>query len=665
MFYFKMASRNFKQSLSQFAPFLITTITMFVFLSMIFLLLSSSFVRSAGSSTGVALSLAAIVLILFAFIMVLYSYNFLLKQRTKEFGLYNILGMNKKQILNLATIELFYSYFITLILGSIISSILTRLVYLIFVNIIESSQFHFKINNLAFLITSVILFCIYILLEFLTILKIRKTSALNLYKNQKKGERAPKGNAFLALIGIVSILIGYYLSLTAKSQILVNIFIFFIAIVLVIIGTYLFFISFIAWYLKKCRLNKNYFYQPNHFISISQMIFRMKQNAVGLASICLLACMSFVTIFSTSSLYYNTNKSINSYFPKTTNIQINGIKNREEALDIFNKTVQSPLEDLYPNTEHSHSDILNFQSAAFTDFKGNVTINKTTFQSNQYKNNLKSLSKVMLIKFVTASDIKNAGNNIPNLSNNEFAFYTNSKENNLFVNKIQFFGKTYKNVKSLRKLKNIGQPNSSILSGVVIVKDDETLLTFLNTINSQKNIYPSELLYDTFINLSLKDTRTLRRIASLSEEKYDISFENKEESRKELLSITGSFLFIGFLLGSVFLLGAALIIYYKQLTEGQQDKESYRILQEVGMSLGEVKKTINSQIMLIFFLPLVLAIVHFLFAIPLLRTLLQTLGVSGGNSIYLISALTIFAVMILYFIIYKITSKTYYTLIER
>lgn len=666
MFYLKLATSNFKKSIKEFAPFFITTVTMFTFTSMIFLILFSPVARTMGGTGGIALSLASVVLTLFSVIMVFYSYNFLLKQRTKEFGLYNILGMNKRQISYLATIELFISYFITISLGSLFSVVLSKIVYIIFVNIIHSDTLHFDINFSALIVTSGIFIGLFILLQFLTLIRIKQTSALNLYKNQARAEKEPKGNVILALLGVFGIGLGYYWSLTVPGQAMLAVTVFFKAILAVIFGTYLFFISFIAWYLKKCRNNKNYYYQPKAFITVSQMLFRMKQNAVGLASICLLACMAFVTIFSTSALYYNNEKTVNNQFPRNTSITLFNATDRTVASHKFNDVIAKTLSKSKqkPNEEFHY---LTFKSIGFTDFKGNLTIDDKTIH---IKPSLEKLKSVMYLQFMTQDDLRKSGNDIKELSDNEIAFYTNKSENNLEIKKFNFFGQTYKNVQSLTHLKNTELPVDAILSGIVIVPNDSILLKMIEQVNSiTPEKYKSVLSYNSFMDLSREQLNSLNQAIKEQgiKEKDESAFvlDYKADEIENSIVFSGSFLFVGLLLGFVFLLGAALIIYYKQLTEGQQDKESYRILQEVGMSLKQVKKTINSQIVLVFFLPLIVAITHFIFAIHLLKKLLLVLGVSGGTSIYMISGLTVLGVLLIYYAIYFITSRTYYKIVER
>ena len=232
-------------------------------------------------------------------------------------------------------------------------------------------------------------------------------------------------------------------------------------------------------------------------------------------------------------------------------------------------------------------------------------------------------------------------------------------------------GKTYQNVQNINHVSNLQIPNAGIPGGIVVVADDETLNEMLKSYNPNVR-YPVSYTYLAFADLSNKQVKAIGKLTQPDSStivddsnKTAAIFSTEQAYREESLQLTGGFLFTGFLLSSAFLMGAALIVYYKQLSEGSQDKRSYKILQEVGMSLKAVKKTINSQIVMVFFMPLAISIVHFAFALPILKKLLLLFGVQGDKMLYTISGLTILGILVIYFIIYKVTSRTYYKLVER
>ena len=671
MFYLKLAINNIKQSFKHFAPFFLVSVTTFVFNNITLLIMTSPTADSMGTG-AYALGLAYFVLCILSAILCLYSYNFLLKQRNQEFGLYNILGMNKGQITTVSTIELIFIYGVTVVIGSIFSAILSNLAYLIFANIIHYDNLNFSLNPIAFGGNILLFGAIFFFLELVNIVKIRKTSALNLFRNQSQGEREPRGNMILALISVAAIGYGYYLSVSsANLSALVGIQRFFIAILAVIVGTYLFYISFLTWYLKRRRKNKAYFYKPEHFITTSQMIFRMKQNAVGLANITLLAIMAFVTIFSTVALYSSQENLARMTYPKSAMFEFPNVSDPEKAENLIKKKVLPAL-----GKDGEAFDQV-FKHYKYTSFIGQYAADKKTmivdesFLKSNPQSNLSKLSSISAMVFITQDDFRNLGNKLPNLTKDQIAFYDYAQNKSLSFDTLNWMGKTYQNVQNINHVSNLQIANVGIPGGIVIVADDETLNEMLKSYNPNVR-YPVSYTYLAFADLSNKQVKAIRKLSqpdssTIVDDSNETAaiFSTVQAFREEGLQLTGGFLFTGFLLSSAFLMGAALIVYYKQLSEGSQDKRSYKILQEVGMSLKAVKKTINSQIVMVFFMPLAISIVHFAFALPILKKLLLLFGVQGDKMLYTISGLTILGILVIYFIIYKVTSRTYYKLVER
>lgn len=651
MFYLKLAWNNLRKSLSVTAPFLLASTVLYM-LNCIVLIIMMSPVSESMRHGFMLLGLAIFVLIIFATIMEIYSYNFLLKQRSREFGLYNILGMNKKQVGLVSTIELVFMYLGTVVVGSILSAIFSHVFYLIFANLVGAVHLELQINPVAFIYTTLIFAAIFGLLEVVGLIKIRKTSPLMLFRHKEQGEKEPKGNLLLAALSIILLSIGYYISLSStKLTALDTLYRFFIAVIIVIIGTYLFYISFMTWHLKRRRQNKAYFYQPEHFVSTSQMIFRMKQNAVGLANITLLAVMAFVAIATTTALYANSEAMSNQLFPKNTHINFDNseIDNQKE---VFNRLIVE-------KTNKPASDFLVYYSSMVSfEVSQKETIVVT-------KESLLNPSPITTgyIYLVTQDDFRALGNQLPELKDNQTAFFKQRGDSQL--RQLDILGKSYTNVKNLTSV-TFPETANTYNGAVLVVKDMETLKDIQDSIQSI-NHTGGRASISAYADLTKADLR------SISDDKGIISdgdtvighIETKEEYLQSTYVLTGGFLFTGFLLGLSFVLGAALIIYYKQYSEGYEDKKSYNILQEVGMSKQQVKKTINSQIVLVFFMPIAMAVLHFCVALVMLKQMLLLFGVVDTNLIYLVSAMTIAVIIVIYFTIYRITSKTYYNIIER
>ncbi|XCY68001.1 ABC transporter permease [Streptococcus iniae] len=651
MFYLKLAWNNLRKSKATVAPFLLASTVLYTFLAIVFLILLSPMTKSMSYGNSL-LGLAIVVLIIFSIVMEIYSYNFLLKQRSREFGLYNILGMTKKQVGLVSTIELIILFFLTIVGGSVFSAIFSHLFYLIFVNLVHYNHLQLDINVLAFVFNSGIFVAIFIILEFVALRTIKKSSPLSLFQTASKGEKEPKGNLLLALLSVIFIGAGYYLSLSStKIATLAVLYRFFIAVVFVIIGTYLFYISFMTWYLKRKKADKIYYYKPEHFITTSQMIFRMKENALGLANITLLAVMAFVSIATTTALYNNSNDMTNKLFPKNTNFDFFS-PDRKTAEEQFKHYVAEPL-------ALNSKVVIAYQSSMVGLPIANqkkVTINSDDITSP-------AVSKLSFVFLISEKDFISLGNKKLNLKEGEIAFYRQKGDSQLEALKI--LDQTYRVTENFKSLKfpnvaNTYNPSVMILRDRVAV---EKLLTAINKISHTK----LEPVYSVYVDLSKEQVNQLHLQSSvLVDGDHSLAhITQKHIFYSDILGMVGGFVFTGFLLGLTFILGATLIIYYKQYSEGYQDKKSYHILQEVGMSQSEVRKTINSQIILVFFMPIVMAVLHFMIALVMIKQMLLIFGVDNTSSVYSISALTIIGIIILYYAIYRMTSRIYYKIIER
>ena len=656
MFYLKLAGQNIRKSMGVFAPFVLASLVLFTLICSMFLLMLSPVMKSMGTG-AVSIGLGVVVLTIFSLIMEIYSFNFLMQQRTREFGLYNMLGMNKKKVALVASIELFFIFLLVIVLGSALAGVFANVLYLIFVNLTNYSDLHFSISPLAFAMTAFLFAVIFFILELLAIRTIGKTSSLILFRASEKGEKEPKGNVLLAALGVLSLGVGYYLSLSSKAAGLAVIYRFFIAVLFVIAGTYLFYISFMSWYLKARRKNKRYFYTPEHFVTTSQMIFRMKQHATGLANITLLSVMAFVTIATTTSLYTGMSSMTSALYPKETSITY-PVSDRSQGETVYQQSVLSH----FPEKAHDSLSYLTYQAGLVYDGGEEIVISPVTISDPDF-------SKIAFTYFITQGDFRKLGNDLPELAANQVAFIRPSEKPSL--KKLVLGEQTFENVVNLDQA-ILPDITNTLNAAVMVVSDDTVLNTVREYYESNKpQGYPVSLDYRVFTDLTNEEVAS---IGQQTGDSYNINDANgeflgyamqKSDFNNMLLGFTGGFLFTGFLLGISFLLGAALIIYYKQYSEGHEDKKSYKILQEVGMSQQTVKKTIDSQTLLVFFMPLAMATLHFVVALVMLKQMLMMFGVVSSSMIYTISGITLLAVALIYFVIYKWTSRTYYRIIER
>ncbi|MFI3236293.1 FtsX-like permease family protein [Streptococcus suis] len=656
MFYLKLAGQNIRKSMGVFAPFVLASLVLFTLICSMFLLMLSPVMKTMGTG-AVSIGLGVVVLTIFSLIMEIYSFNFLMQQRTREFGLYNMLGMNKKKVALVASIELFFIFLLVIVLGSALAGVFANVLYLIFVNLTNYGDLHFSISPLAFAMTAFLFAGIFFILELLAIRTIGKTSPLILFRASEKGEKEPRGNLLLATLAVLSLGVGYYLSLSSQSAGLAVIYRFFIAVLFVIAGTYLFYISFMTWYLKARRKNKGYFYTPEHFITTSQMIFRMKQHATGLANITLLAVMAFVTIATTTSLYTGMANMTSGLYPKETSITY-PVADRSQGEAAYQQSVLSH----FPEKAEDSLTYLTYQAGLVYDGGKEIVISPETIANPDF-------SKIAFTYFITQDDFRKLGNDLPELAANQVAFMRPSGKVPLKI--VKLGDKTFENVVSLDRA-IFPDITNTIAAAIMVVSDDSVLQTIRSYYEaSNPQGYQVSLDYRVFTDMTNEEVATLGEQAG---DAYNISDANgeslgyvmqKTDFTNMIMGFTGGFLFTGFLLGISFLLGAALIIYYKQYSEGHEDKKSYKILQEVGMSQQAVKKTINSQTLLVFFMPLAMATLHFVVALVMLKQMLMMFGVVSSSMIYTVSGITLLAVALIYFVIYKWTSRTYYRIIER
>ncbi|NQN51081.1 ABC transporter permease [Streptococcus suis] len=648
MFYLKLAGQNIQKSMGVFAPFVLASLVLFTLICSMFLLMLSPVMKTMGSG-AISIGLGVIVLTIFSVIMEIYSFNFLMQQRTREFGLYNMLGMNKKKVALVASIELFFIFLLVIVLGSALAGVFANVLYLIFVNLTNYSDLHFSISPLAFAMTAFLFAGIFFILELLAIRTIGKTSPLILFRASEKGEKEPRGNFLLAALGVLSLGVGYYLSLSSKAAGVGVIYRFFIAVLFVVAGTYLFYISFMTWYLKARRKNKRYFYKPEHFITTSQMIFRMKQHATGLANITLLAVMAFVTIATTTSLYTGMSSMTGALYPKETSITY-PVADRSQGEAAYQQSVLSH----FPEKANDSLTYLTYQAGLVYDGGSEIVISPETISNPDF-------SKMAFTYFITQDDFRKLGNDFPELAANQVAFMRPSEMPSL--EKVTLGDSSFENVANLDKA-IFPDITNTLNAAVMVVSDDsvlETIRSYFEANNPQG--YQVSLDYRVFTDLTDEELVTAGILNENGE--YLGNVMQRSDFNNMLMGFTGGFLFTGFLLGISFLLGAALIIYYKQYSEGHEDKKSYKILQEVGMSQQTVKKTINSQTLLVFFMPLAMATLHFVVALVMLKQMLMMFGVVSSSMIYTVSGLTLLAVVLIYFVIYKWTSRTYYRIIER
>ena len=670
-FYSKFALNNLVKNKRFIVPYVLSAI----FTIMSFYILSSlafgdnlNKLPNGIEATKQVLSLGIIVIAIFSTIFLFYTYSFLVKRRVKEFGLYSVLGMTKKQIAKILVLETIFIAVTTIVLGIGLGIIFDKLMLLVLLKLFSTGvSFGFSITPIA-IVFSVLLFGgIFFLLLLYTVIKIARLRIVALLKDENKGEKEPKSRWILAIIGLALIGYGYYTAQTVQNPIKALL-VFFYAVIAVIIGTYLVFMAVSITVLKIMKNNKNFYYKPKNFISVSGLLYRMKRNAVGLANICILSTMVLVTMGSTSALYAGMEKSYNERFPRQ--LMIAGYHSTSDKLKEIENNAKLSAKEAGTEVE----DMVSYNSLPMV---GRLVEDKFNFESNVGVD----LSNIKMIVVLQLKDYNKFANKNKTLESNEIFLHVDKKGeyNN---NTISLNGLEYKVKEKLVEFPGtIGSDSANIIDTYyVIVKDNkeaekiaaklEEKYSELNKQDAAKrgiSIATGAPTVQNYIAFNIKDTdREAKVIESFKklEKQSGIEIEGKEENKLTFRGVFASFLFIGVFISFIFVISQVVIMYYKQISEGYEDKGNFEIMRKVGITDKQIKQSIRSQVLLIFFSPLIIATLHTIVAYPFIEKILRLFLITD-NSIFLQAlAVTIVVFAIFYLIVYAITSKIYYRIIK-
>ena len=666
-FYSKFALNNLVKNKRFIVPYVLSTI----FTIMSFYILSSlafgdnlNKLPNGIDATKQVLSLGIIVIAIFSTIFLFYTYSFLVKRRVKEFGLYSVLGMTKKQIAKILVLETIFIAVTTIVLGIGLGIIFDKLMLLVLLKLFSAGvSFGFSITPIA-IVFSVLLFGgIYFLLLLYTVIKIARLRIVALLKDENKGEKEPKSRWILAIIGLALIGYGYYTAQTVQNPVKALL-VFFYAVVAVIIGTYLVFMAVSITVLKIMKNNKNFYYKPKNFISVSGLLYRMKRNAVGLANICILSTMVLVTMGSTSALYAGMEKSYNERFPRQ--LMVAGYNSTSDKLKEIENNAKLSAKEAGTEVE----DMVSYNSLPMV---GRLVEDKFNFESNVGVD----LSNVKMIVVLQLKDYNKFANKNKTLESNEILLHID-KKGNYNHNSISLNGSDYKIKEKLSEFPGtIGSATANIMDTYyAVVKDEKEatkLATKLEELSSKElekrgiSIQTGTPTLQNYVAFNIKDTtKEAKVIESFKklEKQSGIEIEGKEENKLTFRGVFASFLFIGVFISFIFVISQVVIMYYKQISEGYEDKGNFEIMRKVGITDKQIKQSIRSQVLLIFFSPLIIATLHTIVAYPFIEKILRLFLITD-NSIFLQAlAVTIVVFAIFYLIVYAITSKIYYRIIK-
>ena len=652
-FYWKLAFTNLKGNRRVYLPYLLSSVGIIMMFYSINALGQGIDQGALYGGTTVAsmMGLGVFVIGLFAVLFLFYTNSFIIKRRKKELGLYNILGMEKRHIAHILFRETLLIAVCSLALGLGLGIVFSRVLFWLLGLLLGTDlAVAFVIPVSAITSTLGLFGLIFLLTLCYNLLQVKLSKPIELLHGGETGEREPKAHWFLAVLGALLLGTGYTMAVTIQDPLSALVF-FFVAVILVILGTYLLFITGITAMLKLLKKNKRFYYKTNHFTALSGMLFRMKQNAAGLASICVLFTALLVTVSTTFSLYTSMDGLLRARYPR--NVLVSVCDANQEAKDMVRSAVNQKSQELGLALEN------------VVDREGwNIT---TARVGNTLHTQEVSLETCAVVNIFTQSEFERFSGQQVDLAENQVLLFdpanTFPEEDTLHID-----DKTYEIVPS-----DYVMPEASTLAQIyemyyLVVRDETVVENILAP--SGSDTFPIYSYDFDVAGGDPEDIAALREALGTVDfsgpgvEYAALLFEDSATSRQSFMELYGGLFFLGLFLGVLFLLGTALIIYYKQVSEGYDDARRFNIMQKVGMSHKEVKQSIHSQILLVFFLPLVMAVLHLAFAFPMLEKILLVMGLANTQLI-LLSTLGCAAVFALaYLIIYALTARTYYNIVE-
>lgn len=665
----RLAKQNIRNNKSTYIPYMITCIFCIAMIYMMEFLRDcptlDQAVRQADEVRMIVFT-GEIVVEIFCIIFLIYSNSFLMKRRQKEIGLYNILGLERNHIGIVMFLETIITSIGSLaggIAAGIIGSKLALLLLLKLLHIPSVLGFYISVKGIF---TCLFMFgIIFLMILFLNLAKIHLSRPVELLRGNNTGEKEPVVKWLMALIGFICLGAGYYLAVTTESPIKA-ITIFLLAVILVMAGTYLLFTAGSIVILKFLRRRKSFYYRTGNFISISGMLYRMKQNAIGLASICILSTGVLLMISMTVSIYFGMNDIMLNRYPYDVDMSVTSISEDEcqTAIEAFEKAIADNKVPVEKSVEEIYLDIVCSKN-------GDQILIKPA-------NTIRNSDSVLVLSLLNQAEYERLTGISANLNDGEiFAWYPSAvQKDSVTVDETEFTVKKWLDKNPL----TCGE--DAVSDNAVLVVTDEDFKKFdeMRT-EMYKGVSSAPAGEDLTLHLGLDITgsetdkidfgtpvmevvKDLKKNGGLSENSW-ITSGIRQQEYESYYADNGSLLFIGIFLGSLFLMGTAMIIYYKQISEGYEDQKRFEIMQKVGLSRREVRSSVRRQILMVFFLPLLMAMLHITMAFPMIRRMLLLFGMTNTKLFIGCTAGTVLIFAVVYGLIYLMTARSYYHIVER
>lgn len=667
--YFKLAKTNLSNNKPFYIPYIISSIITVAMLYMMSFLSDNKGLNKimGADSLAIIFRLGVGIIVIFSYIFLFYTNSFIIKRRKKEIGVYNILGMEKRHLSKVLFVETIYSAIISLVCGIIVGIVFSKFILMVLYGIIGIHKTVEFFVNIHGIILCVVSFGILFLLTFLyNFMQIKLANPIELLRGTNVGEREPKTKIFMTIVGVVCLAIAYYIAITTENPLNV-LTLFFVAVLLVIIGTFALFTAGSIALLKLLRNNKKFYYNKRHFMAVSGMLYRMKQNAAGLASICILSTMVLVVISTTVSMYVGIQDELMARYPNDVCVTVDYNSVIDKSSEI-----EKAIFDEIDSAEVKNKKAFSYLSV----FVGQKGDNFTTDKEHlSYQNSylFYILSKDDFIKRDNSFKDK-----IGNISKGEAVVVLNKKYDK---KDIKIFGKNYKVNKSFEHMEDNDLYMISTLNGLgyIILDNDESVQELYDMqekmLGKGANYYTNKIRFDFKSGNKKQKAAAYKKIDNAvkkyfkenKNDKKEISsywVESRQENEQNFYLLYGGLFFLGIFLGTMFLIVTVMIIFYKQITEGYDDRERYQILEKVGMSSREVKDTIKSQIRIVFVLPIFAAAVHVTAAFPMVNRILKMLNLNNEKLFAGCLAATIIVFAVIYYLVFKVTSRAYYKIVK-
>ena len=610
-----------------------------------------------GETISMTLALGMVVVTIASGIIVLYANSFVMKNRSKELGVYGMLGLEKRHLISMVFKELLIFGFLTLTAGLGLGALFDKLIFALLLKLMKMKvELVSTFQPIVFILVLIVFGAIFLGLIFINAFRIARMNALQLSREKASGEKKGRFLGLQTILGLISLGAGYYLAVTVKNP-LTALMIFFVAVLLVIFGTYLLFNAGITVFLQILKKNKRYYYQPNNMISVSNLIFRMKKNAVGLATIAILSTMVLVTMSAATSIFKGSET-----FKKVMNPHDFGITGQNVEKEDINKLLDQYASD--KGLTVTKKEVLTYSSFGVANQEGTKL---TIFEKGQNRVQPKTVFMVFDQK-----DYENMTGQKLALSGKEVGLFTKNKElqgqKELTLN-----DQTYTIKEEIKKdfiLEHVPNQYNILTSdyNYLVVPD---LKAFLDQ-------HPNSSIFNQYyggMNVTASEEEQLKLADDYSKFLDDFNRESSKEgsfiygsnladSSAQMSAFFGGTFFIGIFLSIIFMVGTVLVIYYKQISEGYEDRERFIILQKVGLDQKQIKQTINKQVLTVFFLPLLFAFLHLAFAYHMLSLILKVIGVLDATMMLTVTLSICAIFLIVYVLIFMITSRSYRKIVQ-